>query len=337
MLRIAMIGCGAITEDLHLPAATLCPDCKITALVDSDVNRSRRLADMFAIPHTGTEMANVADEVDAVIIATPPHVRVDVVQDACRFGLPMLIEKPLANTVSECDTMIRMAQSANLILATAHIYRFWPARIQLQQMLNSGDFGRPVQAMFTQGKPYSWQSVTGYTVRREMVPGGVLLNAGTHPLDTILWWFGDPVRIDYRDDALGGLESNFLLNLYYSQGLEVQLRQSRTTSLKDAIRVETDRGTIQLATYARDYFEWRSTSGTSRIDCPSATALRPEQQHLAAAVDQLSDFARAVTTGSAPRVDGPEGRRVISVIDECYRMKRARPLPQQVPLPGVVW
>ena len=331
-LRIAVVGCGLITEQLHLPAIIRAEGVQAEALIDSDLNRATALAQTFSVPHAVQKISDVAGLVDAVLIATPPHVRVDMMRESLHHNLHVLCEKPLANTVAECEAMRRLSEATDRVTAVAHVYRFWPVREYLANALPANEFGRPVHVFASQGNPYSWKSVTGYTVRRDMVPGGVLINAGIHPLDTLLWWFGEVSSVEYRDDALGGLESNCDVDVRFRQGVTARLVMSRTTRLNHIFRIETDSCLIELPTYSRHEFTVREGDRTRTIQVaePSDDALLP-------AIAQINDFAQAVKNGSPPRVSIAEGMRVISLVESCYKAKRSRQLPRLAPVPGELW
>lgn len=302
------------------------------ALIDSDLKRAATLAQEFSVPHTAQKISDVAGKVDAVLIAAPPHVRVDVMRESLHHNLHVLCEKPLANTIAECEEMLRLAQATDRVTAVAHVYRFWPVREYLANALSANEFGRPTSVFASQGNPYSWKSVTGYTVRRDMVPGGVLINAGIHPLDTLLWWFGEVSSVDYHDDSLGGLESNCDVSVHFRNGVTARLVMSRTTRLNHVFRIKTDSCLIELPTYSRYEFTVREgdSSRTIQVAEPSDDALIP-------AIAQIEDFAKAVRNGSPPRVSIAEGMRVISLVETCYLAKRSRPLPRLAPVPGELW
>lgn len=331
-LRLGIIGCGAIVDELHLPALQQIDDIETVVLVDANEKQAKQLAGKYSVPKFGTSIDQFANALDAVLIATPPHVKEAVTVQAFELGLHVLAEKPLANYVSECDAMTATAQKANRIFAVGHFYRFWPNRMRIKEAMETEEFGKVEHVFISQGKPYSWNSVSGYTVRREMVPGGVLINAGIHPLDILLWWCGDPVSFNYRDDSIGGLESNCEIEMTFPNGVESLFRMSRTCKLNDIMRIQTDRCTIEVPTYTRDYF-YVIESGTKR----EVRCIEEETSHLFPAIEQFRDFASAVNSGHAPKVNGPEGTRVIQVIEDCYRAKRLRSLPELAPLPGAVW
>jgi predicted dehydrogenase len=169
-------------------------------------------------------------------------------------------------------------------------------------------------------------------MRRELVSGGLLIDAGIHPLDTLLWWFGDPVSFFYEDDSLGGLESNVRLRLVFPDDTAVYFRQSRTCTLANEFNIVAERGTLVLSNY--NAWQYRLLDGNvSRIhNCVESDL---ESGHWERC--QLRDFAESILYGRPPRVTGDEGTRVIRLIEACYESKRSRPRPHKVPPPGLTW
>lgn len=332
-VRLAIVGCGLMTRQTHLPAAARCSAVQVTALVDPDQESARELAVQYGVANVGRTLADVAGSADAALIVTPPHVRVAVVADAFSHGLHVLSEKPLANTVAECEELQALAaRYPGRVAAGAHVYRFWPTRRWIRDGLRNGILGQPLRAFVSQGNPYSWKSASGYSVLRSLVPGGVLINAGIHPLDSLLWWFGEAERIHYLDDAIGGLESNADIRLGIAGGPEVHMRMSRTSRFKHVIEIDTTTCRLELPTYSRHRIDLiRDGHRETRVvGDESEDALVPS-------IAQLEDFARAIETGAAPEVDFREATRAVRLVEACYRLKHARPLPAVAPIPGEVW
>jgi predicted dehydrogenase len=332
-LRMGVVGCGAISDYLHFPAMKLASRIAPSAAIDLDRRRAEQAAEKFDLAHACIEMSECASEIDAVVIAAPPHVKLPLVKQAIQLGLHVLCEKPLANTVAECETLAQWIETARLTLGVVHQFRFWLNRRWVYDRLNDGRLPAPKLVEVSQGAPYSWQSVTGYSVRREFVPGGVLINAGVHPLDTLLWWFGDPVHLDYWDDAWDGLESNVRMCLEFSGNVTVHYRQSRTCHLANEIRLLYDDRRLVLNN--SDPFRlWERKAGSAAeeimLTCPSGGYLAP-----AAAV--YENFAAAVCGKEPLEVDAQEATRVIRLIETCYDQKRRRPRPRKLPLPGMTW
>ena len=331
-LKLAIVGCGAIADYLHLPTAALTDEVEVCAAVDIDRARANALAAKYSL-RVASRLHEVAEHVDAAIIAVPPHLKVPIVSEALDLGLHALCEKPLANTVSECEEMGRRAAAAGRVLGVVHQFRFWPSRQWIQRRLGSGELPPPLRVEVNQGGPYSWQSQTGYTVRQDLVAGGVLINAGTHPLDTLISWFGDPMDLEYHDDALGGLESNVRMRMGFER-VEGVFRLSRTCRLANEMRLVYD--DRQLIVNNSDPFRvMERRPGVA--DREVVVTQPPAIGYLAPAREVYRNFAAAVVGAAELAVDAAEGTRVIRLVERCYAMKRARPVPVEAPLPGLTW
>jgi len=331
-VRLAIVGCGAIAEAMHIPAALNVNEVELTALIDADATRARDVGRRFQVSKTGTCLEDFATDLDAVILATPPHVRPQLATQAFELGLHVLCEKPLANSTAECDVIIDAGWRAARVLAVAHIFRFWPSRTAVRQLIKDGRLGRIGSVTVTQGNPYSWQGVTGYNMRHDMVPGGVLLDAGIHPLDTLLWWFGDPVSLQYEDDSLGGLESNIRLSMRFPDEIDVQFRQSRTCRLGNEFRIVAERGTLLLSNYNTWQYQWLQDGESVTHNCVAEAV-----DHSDCERRQLIDFTESVSQQRTPRVGGDQARRVVQLVERCYATRRTRALPSQAPLPGLTY
>jgi FkbM family methyltransferase len=330
--RLAVVGCGAIAELAHIPAASRLDGVQVVALVDSDLARARQLASNYGVPRATASLEELVGHVDGVILATPPHVRSNLAQQALAQGFHVLCEKPLANSAAECRRMIAKAKDVGRLLAVAHTYRFFPNWIYARALYQSGRLGRLVSARIEQGSPYSWPTRTAYTLRREWVPGGVLFNEGVHVLDFLLWWFGTPERFDYEDDSLGGLESNVRLVFHYADGVEAHYRLSRTCALDSRIELDFEKAGIRFPLYDMRELDL-TTPGGQR----TRVALCPKSDFVEAVKAQLRDFARAATEGVPTTIPAEAGLAVLDLIESCYQSKARHARPEHTPLPGMTW
>jgi predicted dehydrogenase len=331
-LRIAVVGCGAVAEIGHIPAAYGLDKVKLVGLVDSDKTQAEKLAERFGVPKAVSSLAEVAHEVDAVILATPPHIRPLLAEQAFSAGLHVLCEKPLANSSAECQAILSAAKRANRVLAVAHTARFFPNRVRVESLLKQKFLGRVYTVDIEQGDPYDWPTRTGYTVRREMVPGGVLLNEGLHSLDALFWWFGSAVDFEYEDDALGGIESNIRLTLRFADGISCKFRLSRTCKLENRMTVRGEAGHLSLPLYgvAEITITRNDQKASQELTCTNWGFVKVVSE-------QLQDFVQSIETEKPPRATGEDGLLVIEFIEKCYAAKRQRPLPKRAPIPGLTW
>ncbi|MFG1683308.1 Gfo/Idh/MocA family protein [Nonomuraea sp. NPDC049269] len=125
-IRLAVIGCGRISQAAHLPAIAKAENVELTAVCDG----SATLADAMASRYGAHAFLDVADllgaPVDAVLIAVPDRFHAQVAEQALRAGKHVIIEKPLAATVAEAEHLRDLADSARLQLQVASMKRFDP-------------------------------------------------------------------------------------------------------------------------------------------------------------------------------------------------------------------
>jgi predicted dehydrogenase len=144
-LNFAIVGCGGITLQNHLPGLALCPDVKVTALCDADAPTLERARQQTGVTVTTTRYEDIVsrDDVHAVIIATPNFTHAPIARAAIAAGKHVLCEKPLALKYADASAMADAAEKAGVRHMTAFTYRFVPAMRYLSHLVKRGDLGQP--------------------------------------------------------------------------------------------------------------------------------------------------------------------------------------------------
>ena len=144
-LNFALVGCGGITLQNHLPGLALCPEVRVTALCDADAATLERARQQTGATILSNDFEQIVtrDDVHAVIIATPNHTHVPVALAALRAGKHVLCEKPLALNVADARRLAEAAEAAGVRHMTAFTYRFVPAMRYLSHLIAQGDLGQP--------------------------------------------------------------------------------------------------------------------------------------------------------------------------------------------------
>jgi predicted dehydrogenase len=335
-LRLAMVGCGAVVERMHLPASLAVPEVDVVALVDRDGRRAQALAARFGIASWGVDVHEVIRDVDAALVATPPAAHAPVACELLLAGVHVLCEKPLAISTDECRRMIGAAQAGGARLAVGHSRRFHANLAQLKALLDLGAFGAVRELWAEDGFAFSWPTQTGYMFK----PGtasGVLLENGIHLLDTLRWLAGGAHVVSYADDALGGVESNAELVLRFMTGAQASVKISRTAQLANRLELVGQLGWASCDLYEGQNLKLdlpHSKAG-SALGAITLQATRP-QDGVAIGAEQLVDFARSAVEGREPRARGEDGLGAVALVEECYGCRRQRSLPSKAPLPGLV-
>ncbi len=165
-LKFAIIGCGGITLQNHLPGLALCPDVKVSALCDSDPATLDRACQQTGVRVHSTRYEEIVsrDDVDAVIIATPNFLHKPIALAAAQAGKHVLCEKPLALTYADAREMAEAADRAGVRHMTAFTYRFVPAMRYLRHLADQGDLGevyhyRSCRLQDWGTRPLGWRQV----------------------------------------------------------------------------------------------------------------------------------------------------------------------------------
>ncbi len=144
-IGVAIIGCGGITLQNHLPGLALCAETRVVALCDNNAATLQRAARDTGIAVTSTHYEDVVrrDDVQAVIIATPNIAHAPIALAAIAAGKHVLCEKPLAMNRADAQKMADSADAADVRHMTAFTYRFVPAMRYLGHLIARGDLGQP--------------------------------------------------------------------------------------------------------------------------------------------------------------------------------------------------
>ena len=323
--RIAIIGCGAVTEHRYLPVLAEM-GIKPTLLVDINLQRARKLADAFNASRISDDYRSQG-EFDAAIVASPHYLHAPVGIDLLRRGIHVLVEKPMALAATECDEMIAAAEESKAVLAVGLMRRF----IRNAQWVNAAldaDLLGPIESFdFREGVIYDWPVASAFFFHKETAGGGVLIDTGAHTLDLLLWWMGDVASFEYYDDSYGGVEAECELLLTLASGATGVVELSRTRELRNTAILRGRRGEIEIGLGGKKYVAANPkeilayTNGTVRSD-PQLQQLYSELFPL-----QIKDWLRAIETRATPFVPGTVAARSVALIEACYKQRRLLELP----------
>ena len=330
-LKVAIIGCGAVTQMFHLPALAANDRVELTALVDQSGERAARLAEQVHAKLVTSDYREAMDEAEAAIVAVPNHLHASVSLELMRQRLHVLVEKPMALGHSDCEAMIETARSQGVVLAVGLVRRFTPAAAFVKSALERNLLGQISRFDFREGAPYGWQ-VTSDAPFRVDTGGGLLADIGVHVLDLLLWWLGDFESVKYADDALGGVEAECEIELTFRNGARGTVELSRTRSLRNTYILEGERGSLEVGIGANPsvtlHLSDHSSSLTGQVGAGMGASDRKMKDLF---ILQLEDFVTAVFQRKAPFVQGHDGARVIAAIDACRSVRRPLRFPWVFP------
>ena len=339
--RVAVVGCGTVARDFHLPVLAGHENIRLVALIDRDVARARKLADQYKVPTVFGDISAInKDSVDAVIIATPPAFHASASLELMAKRIHVFVEKPLALNLADAQTMVKAAEEAGVVLAVGVFRRLLPCARLMKAALDNEIMGKPLHFDVADGAVYGWAAATLGNMRKELSGGGVLIDMGSHTLDRLLYLFPGPAELlDYQDNALGGIESDCSLRLrleHKGRPLEGKVELSRTRSLHNKVRVECERGVLELRPGDR-YNVWVVPQEDQLIDTaqgrPRPYVLQarwgdePENSWYEPFRVEIDDWLEAIQVGCEPQLSGKSVLPTVELIEECYRAPTAMDEP----------
>jgi len=193
-IGVAIVGCGGVTLQNHIPGLAMCPDAKIVALCDSDPKCLERAAQETGVQATTANYEDVIarSDVHAVIIATPNITHHRIALSAIAAGKHVMCEKPIAMNYAEAVAMYRAAEEKGVRHMTAFTYRFVPAMRYLAHLVKDGAVGQPYH--FRSCRLQDWG-------KRNLGWRQVARLAGTGELGDML-----SHRIDFSQNLFGRME-----------------------------------------------------------------------------------------------------------------------------------
>lgn len=193
VIRLGVVGTGAISQVVHVPIFAEREDVELLAVADADVHKAETLSERFGVPLVLDADSLIAHpDLDAVVICTPNHLHEEMAVAALEAGKDVFVERPLATTSAGAARVLEVAERTGRNVVTGMPHRFRPGVVALQSFIAGGELGdiyavrgswmtRPVPS----SRP-SWRH------HKRAAGGGALIDLGVPALDLCLWLIGFP-------------------------------------------------------------------------------------------------------------------------------------------------
>jgi predicted dehydrogenase len=334
-MKIGIVGCGMISGH-HLNAATRYRGAQVIGLVDRDLSRARAQAKRYAVPNVFESVADLlALKPDVVHVLTPPALHLGVVVEALQSGAHVYVEKPMALSVADCETMSRAALTANRQLCVGHNWLYSPPMLEAQRRIASGAAGEIVQASASFNYDVRRNPSFGEHHWSKELPGGLAEDLAVHQLGLLIRLLGAPRRCYSIDSAApvvpGGKSADVRAVLEGERGLgtiAVSLRALPDMALLD-IWCEREMLRLNISsmtlTVMRDLPVKRSIArGLSNFDVAAQLVgstigstlklLRKKVDGSYGIVPMIHAFYAALESGGAAPVGPLEGTQAVEVL-----------------------
>ncbi len=319
-IRIVQVGVGGM-GDVWLRTVLQSSNVELAALVDVSETTLQNQTARYSLTSTPryTSLQTALEQVDAdgLINVTPPQFHEEVCCSAFKAGLPVLTEKPLADTLQAAKRTVDCAERAGVVFMVAQNYRYQPVIGSLRQIVNSERYGRPgqVQVSFHKGPHFG-----GF---REQMDFPLIIDMSIHHFDMMRHILGEnPVNVSgrswnptwswFRGDASTALTFEF------TGGVHVTYHGSwcstgAETPWNANWRIECDHGVVLL----QDDVVYKAPTGEP------LQVVKPDEGQLSGQVYLLDEFYRAIAEGIVPVTHSRDNLHSLAMVFGSVRAVQA--------------
>lgn len=312
-LRIGIIGCGAVVEKFHLPAISKVKNVKITAFIDKDIKRAKKLSADKKDAFIGSNYKDITSKIDIALIALPHFLHAPVSITFLKHRVHVFCEKPMALIPSEAKEMIKIADLNHVKLGIGMMRRHFTVYGKITEIIQTNYLGSVKSFDYEEGFPYDWPIQSKFIFDKKQAGGGVLIDMGAHAVDLIVYLFGQFGNIkitDYFDDSHGGVEANCNLNLKIDK-IKGRLELSNDRRLRNTFIIRFTKGYLEIPSGSLTDLVI-SKNGKKEIFSTS-------ENFIDAFYKQMNYFIDSINTNSSNYVSGTDAYPSIELINFCYK------------------
>jgi predicted dehydrogenase len=349
-LKTAIVGCGKVGH-LHAKALRHAPESVFVAVCGRDLARTQQFAALYKVKAYCDVEEMISNEgVQAITICTPHPLHALHAIKAAKAGVHVLIEKPLASSLEDCDAILNAAKEHGVKLGVISQRRFYAPCARVKKTIEDGKLGHPILGSVAM---YGWRDEAYYRSDPwrgswQSEGGGVLVNQAPHQLDLLQWYMGEIEElfgfwanlnhpyIDVEDTAVAVLryKNGALGNIVVSnsQNPALYARVYVHGSNGASIGVHTDGGAAFIGGMPNITEPPINDLWTVPGEEEMLKKWQKEDSDLFLSVNstehyhqlQISEFLKSVMAGRDSAVPGEEGRKVVEIFEALYRSQRDR-------------
>lgn len=326
----AVVGCGYWGPNLARNVADSCA-LRLSALCDRDPAQLQVLAQRHPQVSAVLELDAVLcdDSVEAVIFATPPPTHHPLVKRALQAGKHVLVEKPLATTLSDARELAELASERGLVLMPGHTFLYSPAVNAVRELIRDGTMGDIHFVTSSRMNLGKYQS------------HGVVCDLAPHDLSILLYWLEQPI-VEVAASASSvieqGVPETAFLTLTFAGGTtaNVQLSWLAPRKVRQMIVVGSGR-MVQYDDTAADEpvrvydrgmdVKPARTFGEHQLIYRSGDVIIPRVDAQEPLRLELEDFAGAIRTGATPRSNVSLGLEIVAAVEMAEASIRENGMP----------
>lgn len=347
-LRTGLIGCGKVGH-LHAVALAALPESQFVAVCGRSMEKAGPFAAKYGVKaYTDVSEMVAKEKLDVVCMCTPHPEHAAPTIAALRAGVHVIVEKPLASSLADCDAMLAAAKASGATLGMVCQRRYYPPCQRIRQAIDAGKAGTPVLGTVVM---FGWRDEAYYKSDPwrgswKGEGGGVLVNQSPHQLDLLLWYLGEVDEvfgfwgnlnhpyIEVEDTAVAvvrfknGALGNIVVS--NSQNPAINCRVSVHGSNGVSLGVQTDGGAMFVAGQTGIIEPPYNDIWTVPGEEANLPIWKAEDAKLFSSVNpmeyfhrlQIQDFLQSVIERRPPSISGQAGRDVVALFTAIYRATR---------------
>ena len=317
-LRWGILGCGNVAEHKGGPPLYTVEDSELIAVM----RRDRAKAEAFAEKHGAKRVYNdvhqllADDEINAVYIATPPHLHCEQTIRAAHAGKHILCEKPMAMTVQECQLMVDACHDAGVTLMLAYYRNFYPNVVKMKALMDEGAIGDVVLARINCTGYYNpnRHDLKNWRINPEISGGGVLMDIGSHRISLLEYLMGDIASAQGFAETVhldAAVDDSAVFTLRFGNGVHAVANINWNIGIGiDDVEVYGTAGCLRCSPL---------NSGNLTLETKSAGRVEIHQPPLPHTHTGLvEDFVNHLKTGEPIRCSGKSGLKTNAIIAQIY-------------------
>lgn len=329
--NFAIVGCGNITAKKHLPILVndLKEEVRVVALCDIKEERAKKMGDQYNIPYYTNyhQMIQKHPEIQIVEVLTESGNHAQHTIDLAQYGRHIIVEKPMALTLTDADKMIEACDKNACRLFVIKQNRYNPPIQKLKEAIDHERFGK----IFMGTARVRWCRKQDYYDRDAWrgtwkMDGGVFANQASHHLDLLEWLVGDVESVFARSiNAFAKIEAEdtgiaLLKFTNGALGVIEATTATRPTDTEGSISILGEKGMVEVGGFAVNEMKiWQFEDKQSgdeevvnkyRTDPPNVYGFGHYQY--------LKDIIKVIKHNKKALVDGLEGRKSLELINAIY-------------------
>lgn len=334
-IYFAIVGCGHIAHK-HITAIQNIREAELIAVCDVNRHQLQQFEDTYNVKGylDLEEMLQKEKKINVVNICTPSGLHKKLALQVTKYKKHLIIEKPLALTVEDCDMIIQACNDANVKLSVVHPNRFRPAIIKLKAALDNGWFGKisHVNATVRWNRNQEYYDQASWRGTKEF-DGGVLMNQAIHSLDLLIWLMEDIDEVQsYTATRLRKIETEDVAVgiVKFKNGALCTIEAATTIypkNLEESISVFGEKGSMIVGGSTANWikhciFEEISESVTNQI----IQSVEEDPYGISGHQHIIKDMVDAVRLNETPLVTGIQGRdavKFVQILVEANKHKAA--------------